>query len=63
MLSIILSLSSLLPRGGASTSPTSPQETEQQEELSLDEKVKAAMKKLGLSPPDLGEEDNDEEGD
>jgi len=40
-------------RGGAST-PTS-----QEEELSLDEKVQAAMKKLGLSPPDLGDEGDD----
>lgn len=45
-----------LPRGGAST-PTSQEETE---ELSLDDKVKAAMKKLGLSPPDLEGEDDDE---
>lgn len=42
-------------RGGEST-PTS-----QEEEVSLDDKVKAAMKKLGLSPPDLGQVDDDDE--
>ena len=41
-------------RGGAST-PTS-----QEEELSLDDKVKAAMEKLGLTPPDLGDDGNDD---